>query len=153
MLLLLGVDSQVYKYCVNSPKFLFKKISQFATVEVVVTSFKDLLHSYGVSFLRHEFLVLLICTSAFILGLPLVFNGGVFLFQLVDYYAAALSLMAIAFCEAAAALWGYGAKRLAANAMDMTGRAPPRVLVLCWRFLSPPVVLAIWACDIFSYQV
>ncbi len=67
-------------------------------------------------------------------------QGGIYFFQLVDYYAAALSLMLIAFCECAAVLWCYGARRLAANARDMTGRAPHPAVVLCWKFVSPVII-------------
>jgi solute carrier family 6 GABA transporter-like protein 6/8/11/12/13 len=37
-----------------------------------------------------------------------LFQGGVFFFQLIDYYAAAMSLMYLAFFEVIAITWFYG---------------------------------------------
>ncbi len=48
--------------------------------------------------------------------------------------------MFVAFFECAGMLWCYGARRLAANAKDMTGRETHRAIVLCWTWLSPTII-------------
>ena len=40
------------------------------------------------------------------------FQGGIYVFKIVDYYAAAISLMYIAFFECVAVVWIYGTGRL-----------------------------------------
>jgi solute carrier family 6 GABA transporter-like protein 6/8/11/12/13 len=59
----------------------------------------------------------------------------------VDYYAAALSLMYIAFFETAAIVWCYGAKRLSSNVKDMTGKYPNLFFRVCWLVISPLLIL------------
>ena len=69
------------------------------------------------------------------------FQGGIYWFQIVDYYAAALSLMYIAFFECAAIVWVYGAKRLSSNVKDMTGKYPNIFFRICWLVISPLLIL------------
>ena len=58
----------------------------------------------------------------------------------MDYYAAAMSLMYIAFFECVAVLWIYGTKRMSANIKDMTGSYPNIIYRLCWRYISPLLI-------------
>ena len=67
-------------------------------------------------------------------------QGGIYYFQIVDYYAAALSLMYIAFFECVAVLWVYGVRRLAGNIKDMSGEYPSQFFTLCWRVVSPMLI-------------
>lgn len=135
MLLLLGIDSQ------------------FATVEVIITSIKDGLGDrFEHYFKRHEILVLAVCTVSFAFGIPFVFNGGIYFFQIVDYYAAATSLMYIAFFECIAIVWIYGVKRMTSNIKDMTGQNPNIFFRVCWSFLSPVFIFVIWMFSIVDYK-
>ena len=90
MLLCLGIDSQ------------------FATVEVIITSIKDGFAGLERR-LRHEVLVLLVCLASFLCGLPHVFQNGIYTFTLVDFFSATISLMFIALAETVAIVWCYGA--------------------------------------------
>ena len=71
-------------------------------------------------------------------------QGGIYIFQLVDYYGSAISLMYIAFFECTAIVWLYGTKRLSSNVYDMTGSYPNWFFRFCWMFLSPLLIFAIW---------
>lgn len=134
MLLILGLDSQ------------------FATVEVIITSLKDGFPDLVRKYLkRHEILVLIVCLISFLLGLPNVTQGGIYFFQLIDYYAAAVSLMYLAFFEVIAVVWIYGANRLARNVKEMTGRMPSAYFRTCWYFIAPILILAIWLFSMIDY--
>lgn len=74
------------------------------------------------------------------------------MFQLVDFYAAALSLMYIAFFEVVAVVWVYGAGRLAGNVRDMTGSEPNLYIQVCWWVASPCLIMAIWIFSLADYQ-
>uniref|UniRef100_H2YBR9 Transporter n=2 Tax=Ciona savignyi TaxID=51511 RepID=H2YBR9_CIOSA len=84
--------------------------SQFAMVEVVNTTLTDmwggkLLTCY---FKRKELLVLCVCLVAFLLGIPNLMQGGIYVFTLLDNYTAIVSLMFLAFFEVIAICWLYG---------------------------------------------
>ncbi|KAK8736394.1 hypothetical protein OTU49_004974 [Cherax quadricarinatus] len=135
MLLILGLDSQ------------------FATVEVIITSLQDGFPKLIRKYLKHhEILVLVVCFISFLFGLPNVMQGGIYFFQLIDYYAAAVSLMYLAFFEVAAIAWLYGAGRLAKNVREMTGRLPSRYFRFCWCLASPLLILAIWVFSMVDYK-
>lgn len=124
--------------------------SQFATVEVIITSVKDgwkQVHDY----VSHEILVLLVCGASFLCGVPHVFQGGIYTFHILDYYSATISLMCIAFVETVAIVWCYGADRLGRNVADMTGAEPNMFFTLSWKFTAPGLILAIWAFSIIDY--
>ena len=56
--------------------------SQFAMVEVVITSVKDAFeHTLSTKKVRHEVVVLIVCVFSFCCGLPNLFQGGIYFFQ------------------------------------------------------------------------
>ena len=79
--------------------------SQFATVEVIITSIKDGWEGVGKYKFSQEMLVLIVCVSSFFCGLPHIFQGGIYTFHILDYYSATISLMYIAFFETIAIVW------------------------------------------------
>uniref|UniRef100_A0A8C9T194 Transporter n=1 Tax=Scleropages formosus TaxID=113540 RepID=A0A8C9T194_SCLFO len=106
--------------------------SQFAMVEVMVTSLVD---AYSASLLKYlknkEILILIVCCSAFLLGIPHV---GIYVFQLMDHYTAIISIMFLAFFEVIYYL------RLFSFVTDMTGKKPGTFFTVCWVLLSHSVL-------------
>nr|QCI31496.1 sodium- and chloride-dependent GABA transporter ine [Grandidierella japonica] len=123
LLLMLGIDSQ------------------FATVEVIVTCIKDAFPGLVKRYIkRHEVLTLFVCIFCFLIGLPNLFQGGIYWFSLLDYYSAGISLMYLAFFEVVAVVWVYGADNLCRNIKHMTGRLPSAYFKFCWYFFSPLLI-------------
>ncbi|KAG1653933.1 Sodium- and chloride-dependent GABA transporter ine [Nymphon striatum] len=79
-------------------------------------------------------------------------QGGIYVFQLVDHYASAISIMFIAFFEVIAITWFYGAKRLATNIKEMTGKRPNKYFIICWYFISPALIFAIAIYSFIDYK-
>ncbi|RUS79168.1 hypothetical protein EGW08_013076 [Elysia chlorotica] len=128
-------------------------LHQFASVEVIVTTIQD--HFGDVVrrwFKRKEILVLVVCFISFLAGLPNITQGGFYFFQLIDYYAAALSLMVLAFFEVIAICWFYGARNLANNIKLMTGSRPNIFFIVCWYGLSPLLIFGIWVFSMIQYK-
>uniref|UniRef100_H2ZX72 Transporter n=2 Tax=Latimeria chalumnae TaxID=7897 RepID=H2ZX72_LATCH len=134
MLLCLGVDSQ------------------FAMVEVMVTSLMDGFGKRLLQFLKHkEFVVLVVCFAAFVLGIPNVTQGGIYFFQLMDHYTAVVSLMFLAFFEVVAVCWFYGVNRITQNVQEMLGCPPNLFFKMCWWVFSPVLVIIILVSSIIQY--
>ncbi|XP_025073170.1 sodium- and chloride-dependent GABA transporter ine-like [Pogonomyrmex barbatus] len=127
--------------------------SQFAVVEVVVTSIQDGFPNWVKRHLLcHEMLVLVICVVSFLFGLPNITQGGIYFFQLIDHYAASISIMFLAFFEVIAISWFYGVKRLCNNVREMTGHLPSRYFRFCWFLAAPLLIMAIWVFSLIDYE-
>ncbi|XP_049434163.1 sodium- and chloride-dependent GABA transporter ine isoform X1 [Epinephelus fuscoguttatus] len=140
-----------------APLFFFMLLclgldSQFATVEVAVTFIKDEFGAQILRFLkREELLVLAVCITGFILGIPHVTKGGIYVFQLMDHYTAVVSLMFLAFFEVVAICWIFGVPRICLMVKRMQGKTPNIYFRLCWLVLCPMLVLCILISSIIQY--
>ncbi|KAL8571525.1 hypothetical protein ACOMHN_056820 [Nucella lapillus] len=127
--------------------------SQFASVEVIVTTIQDHFSSAVRRYLRRkEALVGVVCFISFLCGLPNITQGGQWFFTLIDYYTAALSLMILAFFEVIAVSWFYGARRLSEDIQDMTGSKPHLFFVVCWYVISPVLIFGIFIFSMIQYK-
>ncbi|KAL6114201.1 uncharacterized protein ACO6RY_05024 [Pungitius sinensis] len=140
-----------------APLFFFMLLclgldSQFATVEVTITFIKDELGPQVLRFLkREELLTLVMCIIGFILGIPHVTKGGIYVFQLMDHYTAVVSLVFLAFFEVVAVCWIFGVPRLSFMVKRMQGKNPNIYFRVCWLLLSPLLVLCILISSIVYY--
>ncbi|KAG1684334.1 Sodium- and chloride-dependent GABA transporter ine [Nymphon striatum] len=133
--------------------FLLGLDSQFALVEVVITSLTDSYQDWIKKYIRsHEAFVFIICFIAFLFGLPHLTQGGVYLLYLVDHYAASVSINYIAFFEVIAVSWFYGINNLVKNIYEMTGKRTSIYFIICWRIASPLVIIAIAIFTFYDYK-
>ncbi|XP_058975882.1 sodium- and chloride-dependent GABA transporter ine isoform X2 [Musca domestica] len=127
--------------------------SQFAIVEVVVTSIQDGFPNWIKKHLGyHEIVVLIVSVISFLFGLPNLIQGGIYFFQLMDHYAASVTIMFLAFCQMIAIAWFYGTGRLSKNIKQMTGKAPSLYLKSCWILCGPCLLFAIWILSLINYK-
>jgi len=126
--------------------------SQFATVEVILTSIKDGWQSINKMKHSQEILVLAVCFTSFLCGIPHIYQGGIYTFHIIDYYSATISLMYIAFFETVAIVWCYGASRLAKNVADMTGKEPSMFFILSWKYSAPGLILVVGLFTIMDFR-
>ncbi|XP_048468321.1 sodium- and chloride-dependent GABA transporter 1 [Rhincodon typus] len=126
--------------------------SEFAMVEVMVTSLLDANQGWLLKYLkRKEFVVLGVCVVAFMLGIPNVTQGGIYVFQLLDHYTAQVSIVFLAFFEIVAVCCIYGLPRLSQNIEEMLGKKPNIYLRVCW-LLSPVLILIIMVFVIIDFE-
>ncbi|XP_015239167.1 PREDICTED: sodium- and chloride-dependent GABA transporter ine-like [Cyprinodon variegatus] len=127
--------------------------SEFAMVEVMVTSFMDeFYHQVLRIFKRKEFFILVLCGVALLLGIPCVMQVGIYVFQLMDHYTAIVSIMFLAFFEIIAICWSYGVKRLSSNLEEMTGGRPNIFFRLCWLIVDPVLITVILIFSIIQFK-
>uniref|UniRef100_A0A3P8Z253 Transporter n=1 Tax=Esox lucius TaxID=8010 RepID=A0A3P8Z253_ESOLU len=127
--------------------------SQFAMVEVMVTSLMDAFGGRLLKVLRKkELLVLVVCSTAFLMGIPHVMQVGIYVFQLMDHYTAIVSIMFLAFFEVLAICGLYGVRRLSANVKEMGGNRPNIFFTVCWMFVSPLLITVILVFTIIQFK-
>ncbi|XP_060895262.1 sodium- and chloride-dependent GABA transporter 1 [Labrus mixtus] len=140
-----------------APLFFFMLLclgldSQFATVEVGVTFIKDEFGPRILRFLKREELVTLaVCVLGFILGIPHVTKGGIYVFQLMDHYTAVVSLVFLAFFEVVAVCWIFGVPQISLMVERMQGKSPNIYFRVCWLLLCPMLVLCILTTSVVQY--
>lgn len=128
---------------------------------MVVTSIQDGFPNWiKKKLVYHELLVLIVCVVSFFFGLPNLIQGGIYFFQLIDHYAASVSIMFLAFFQMIAIGWFYGVRRLSKNIKQMTGKSPSLYFRSCWLIVGPlllivsfRIVAFVWNCYQFCSLV
>lgn len=133
MLLTLGIDSQ------------------FCNVESLITGIVD---SWQEQLLPcRKQVVVAICVVCFLLGLPMVTNGGIYLVQIVDFYAVSgFPLLCVCLFETVSISWLYGANTFARNIESMIGRKPHTFWHLCWIAVAPIVMSVVVVYYLYQYS-
>ncbi|XP_063751294.1 sodium- and chloride-dependent GABA transporter ine isoform X2 [Eleginops maclovinus] len=127
--------------------------SEFAMVEVMVTSLMDEFYQQlNKFFKRKELFVLAVCGAATLVGIPCVMQVGIYVFQLMDHYTAIVSIMFLAFFEVIAICWIYGVNRLSDNLEEMTGKRAHLFFRLCWLIVAPVLVGVILVFSIIQFK-
>uniref|UniRef100_A0A8C5N4L8 Sodium- and chloride-dependent taurine transporter n=1 Tax=Leptobrachium leishanense TaxID=445787 RepID=A0A8C5N4L8_9ANUR len=130
MLLLLGLDSQ------------------FVEVEGQITSLVDLYPSFLRKGYHREIFIAIVCLLSYLLGLSMVTEGGMYVFQLFDCYAASgVCLLWVAFFECIAIAWVYRVDKFYDNIEDMIGYRPGPWMKWSWCLITPVLCVG---CFIFS---
>ncbi|XP_041119320.1 sodium- and chloride-dependent creatine transporter 1-like isoform X2 [Polyodon spathula] len=124
MLLILGLDSQ------------------FVGVEGFITGIMDMIPNSVSGSVRREAVVAICCFICFIIDLSMVNEGGIFVFQLFDYYSASgITLLWQAFWECVVVAWVYGADRFMDDIARMIGYQPMTLVKWCWAFITPCICM------------
>jgi len=123
--------------------------SQFVGVESFITTLVDYFPQYLRRPYRREIFAAVYCFISFLIGLSMVTNGGIYVFELFNYYSASgLSLLWVSFFECAAVAWIYGAGRFYDNLEMMLGFRILPWFRICWVALSPlssgALFIAMW---------
>ncbi|KAH9495200.1 Sodium- and chloride-dependent taurine transporter [Bulinus truncatus] len=141
MLLLLGLDSQ------------------FVGVEGFITACVDLYPNYLRRGYRKEIFTAVVCIVCFFIGLSMVTEGGMYVFQLFDYYSASRIVMLVAVIECLVVAYVYGINRFSDNLIIMFGFKNKKfvsifrwTLKIFWGFLSPFFTLSVFILGCVSYS-
>ncbi|XP_070791442.1 sodium- and chloride-dependent glycine transporter 2 [Pituophis catenifer annectens] len=124
--------------------------TMFATIETIVTSVSDEFPKY----LRtHKPLFTLgCCISFFIMGFPMITQGGMYMLQLVDTYAASYSLVIIAIFELVGISYIYGLQRFCEDIEMMIGFQPNKFWRVCWAFVTPTILTFILSFSFYQWE-
>ncbi|ESP01958.1 hypothetical protein LOTGIDRAFT_111250 [Lottia gigantea] len=126
--------------------------SQFVGVEGFVTAVVDLKPQIFRVGKRREFLILGICILSFFIGLSMVTEGGMYVFQLFDYYSASRIVLVVAFFECIVVAYIYGIDRFYDNLQMMFGFRPGPFMKIAWTFITPVFTFSIFVLGAISYS-
>ena len=108
--------------------------SQFGTFDTMVSG---LLDTYP-HLRRHKVMITggmaFVC---FLLGLPFITEGGMYLYQIVDWYSSALTFSMVGFLEVIVVCYIYGIDRFCSDAELMFGFQPSRAVRIMWLVFTP----------------
>ncbi|XP_046556136.1 sodium- and chloride-dependent glycine transporter 1-like isoform X2 [Haliotis rubra] len=133
MLLLLGLDSQ------------------FGMFETLVSGILDAFPNK----LRKKRLLVTSSLAAisYLVALPIATNGGIYVFQLLDWFVAAFCVLLTSFLECIIIGWIYGVERFGRDIEMMLGRPPSLLMKLCWCFVTPVLMLVALIFTIYTYKM
>ncbi|KAG8198562.1 hypothetical protein JTE90_026461 [Oedothorax gibbosus] len=124
--------------------------SQFGMFETTVSAFVDefptLLHN------RKAIFTAFLCVVMFLLGLPLVTEGGMYILQLMDWYSATFSLMIISLLELICISWVYGMDRFLMDISLMIKRPIPIWWKMCWCYITPGTIICLLIFIVINHE-
>ncbi|XP_075680068.1 sodium- and chloride-dependent GABA transporter 2-like [Dermatophagoides pteronyssinus] len=127
--------------------------SQFVGVEGFVTAMVDLFPQYLRIGKRREWFISGVCFVSFLIGLSMVTRGGMYVFQLFDYYGASgMCLLWYCFFQAIVVGWIYKSEKLYDNIEKMIGFRIPKFFHYCWKYITPVVIGATFAFYLATYK-
>uniref|UniRef100_V5I972 Transporter n=1 Tax=Anoplophora glabripennis TaxID=217634 RepID=V5I972_ANOGL len=133
MLVILGIDSE------------------FCLVEAFITGLLDNWSQHLRPY-RNTF-TFVVCVVMFLLGIPMVTHGGMYIFQLMDYYSASgISLLWVCFFQTVAISWLFGVEKLCDCIEQMMGIRPNRFWTICWKYLAPLTMGLIFIGQCLQYE-
>ncbi|XP_060775569.1 sodium- and chloride-dependent GABA transporter 2-like isoform X8 [Neoarius graeffei] len=129
---------QLWAICFFVMIILLGLDSEFVCLEALMTAAVDTYPSFFLSGHRRKFCLAILCCVCFLIGLLMTTEGGLYIFQLFDYYSCSgMTILLFAILQSVCIGWVYGADRLCDNIESMTGHKPVFLIKYCWKYLTP----------------
>ncbi|XP_046555784.1 sodium-dependent proline transporter-like [Haliotis rubra] len=129
--------------------FILTLDSLFAMVETVISAIMD---EYPFLMKWRMSVNAVFCAVSFLLGLIFVTEGGMYVFQLVDWYFGTIFLILAGLLECIILAWVYGVNRVSADIELMLGRPAPLFFRITWSYITPAMLLTIFIFTLVQYQ-
>ncbi|KAL5007638.1 hypothetical protein ScPMuIL_016444 [Solemya velum] len=126
--------------------------SEFSIVECVLSALTDEYPWILGSRKRSVLFRLGVITVSFLLGLPMVCKGGIYVLNLVDYSVGGFPLLVVGFFECVALNWIYGLYHFSEDIYMMIGKTPNTYLKVCWKVVSPLIMLILVIFNAVMYE-
>ncbi|XP_074640098.1 sodium- and chloride-dependent creatine transporter 1-like [Tubulanus polymorphus] len=136
MILVLGIDSQ------------------FVQCEAVVTVLGDFFPRFFSKSPTREFGIAIYCFITFLFSLCMMTNGGMYIFQMFDYYSASgFCMLWVCIWECVTIGWFYGGRRFYDDIQAMIGYRINPWFMICWMGLAPIIATAIFIFSAVEFQL
>ncbi|XP_063417773.1 sodium- and chloride-dependent creatine transporter 1-like [Mytilus trossulus] len=133
--------------------FLIGIDSQFVAVEGFTANVMDSLPKRFNTPKSRMVIVAGYCFVSFLIGLCMTSRGGMYVFQLFDYYSASgMVLLFVCFMESIVIGWVFGADKFYDIIELMIGYRINKWLLICWKFLTPAITMGILMFQIITFK-
>ncbi|KAK0043211.1 sodium- and chloride-dependent glycine transporter 1 [Biomphalaria pfeifferi] len=117
--------------------------TQFSAAETIMTSIIDEFPKFFNTRKRQTIFRIAVCLMGFILGIPMVTQGGSHLLNLVDEAVLGFPLLLIGLFEYIVIIYLYGFNKFSQDINAMLGRNPFIYFKATWIVISPVLLLAV----------
>ncbi|XP_027141426.1 sodium- and chloride-dependent GABA transporter 2 [Larimichthys crocea] len=139
---------QLWAVCFFFMLILLGLDTVFAGLETITSSVIDLFPGQMRRPWRREIFLIIFSSAFFLIEIPLASQGGVYLFQLFDHYAAnGACILFVSLAECVAIGWAFGSGRMCDAVKDMTGQRPSFFFNLCWCYFTPLTCVICFICS------
>ncbi|XP_004548811.1 sodium- and chloride-dependent GABA transporter 2 [Maylandia zebra] len=126
--------------------------SEFVGLEALTTAISDMNPAFFHVGHRRKLLLLAVSVVSFLIGLVMVTEGGLYIFQVFDYYACSgMTLLLIAVLQSVGVGWVYGADRFYDNLEDMIGYKPLPLIKYCLKYVTPVICTGTFIFSLVKY--
>eukprot|EP00064_Thunnus_orientalis_P012588 superscaffoldBa00001947_g12623 len=126
--------------------------SEFVGLEALATAISDVKPDFFHVGHRRKLLLLVISVFSFFIGLVMVTEGGLYIFQVFDYYACSgMTLLLFAILQSVCIGWVYGADRFYDNIEDMIGYRPLTLIKYCLKYVTPLICMGTFVFSMVKY--
>ncbi|CAB3999928.1 Sodium- and chloride-dependent GABA transporter 1 [Paramuricea clavata] len=123
--------------------------SQFGQVEVlcgvIIEKYPKKLRPYK------ELVVLAVCFVLFLLGIACVTQGGIYVFNLLDSFAAGVCLIFVVIFELLVVGWAFGGRTWVDEIYSLTGTRIHTWWIICWKYISLFLVVGVFLFSLIKY--
>ncbi|XP_012274916.1 sodium- and chloride-dependent glycine transporter 1 [Orussus abietinus] len=119
--------------------------SCFVQIEAIISSITD---EYPALRKRKHLVVLVSIFVLFLGSLFFVTNGGMYILQMFDWYAASVSVISICLVEVIVVGWTYGCENFVQDIEFMIGEKLHPWWPLCWKYTTPIILSFIFVTTI-----
>lgn len=123
--------------------------SSFGGSEAIITALAD---EFPVLRKHREVFIACLFSLYFIVGLAFCTDGGAYVVNLMDNFAAGYSILFAVFCESLVVSWAYGVKRFSGDIELMLGKEPGIYWKVCWTILAPVFLLVIMLYGLVTFE-
>uniref|UniRef100_A0A336MM73 Transporter n=1 Tax=Culicoides sonorensis TaxID=179676 RepID=A0A336MM73_CULSO len=121
--------------------------SNVAMTSCIMTIFKD-----KFKHIAHWKITMSIAVVMFSIAIVYTTPGGQFVLELVDHHGATFVVFFLAIIELMTFCWIYGVKRLCDDVYFMLGYRPNVIWRMCWKFITPIVMIVIFIYSLISLK-
>ncbi|XP_071125321.1 sodium- and chloride-dependent glycine transporter 2-like isoform X2 [Mytilus edulis] len=124
--------------------------TQFGTFETITSALTD---EFPKLLRKKKMLVTAgVCFLGFLLDIPLIMQGGMYILQIVDWYCGLFTPMLVAVIECIVIGWIYGTDKFYKDIEMMIGYTPCTGWKICWKFITPVVILVMLVFNMTQLQ-